>query len=278
MPLIIADQNCADVQAQHAAMASIGPALTASRLAWSAEHTGGGQYAWASVAADGGGTFYICDDGHLGYDDSSEFWVWLGLNDDDGEGSGDAWSASAPTMAEAVQLAEAAAGARAFALAFRAAPATAVATPNPDEVERLAVAFLAECKATYSGDEMAAIRQRNREYLDDGCGDSCATHDFADANMIMLDAFTKTFGREPNICKEGATDAQHNADATLWGTAWALTCRRDLTSPRANLLAAAITARDMLAAHMSETFGPDESEWRSTVFWDAYSLLCEALS
>lgn len=325
MTLIVIDQNAASLQADHAAMPAIGPALAASRLAWSAEHTGGGQYAWASRAADGGGTLYICDDGTLGYDESASFGVWLQTDEEAEEGHSTKWQAEAATMAEAVQLAEAAAGSRAFALGFRRLPtlaelealavlaiplneddwgtdrqvdaenlffdeaakvapeldadsgsdfaafclkantedmldealrilrerfapapapqtgeaAPAVAGPNPGDVERLAAAFVAECKATYSGDELAAIRQRNRGYAEAGKADVCATHDFADANEIMLEAFTKTFGRPFAVLEADATEAEHNADAALWGAAWSLATRRDLTEPDfAGLLAA----------------------------------------
>lgn len=279
MTMIACDPRHAAYEAERLAMPSIGPALIASRLAWASVHTGGGCFAWQSRAEGDTAAFVIVDDdAGLGDEDSGEFFVSL---NPDGDESGDAWAASAPTMAEAVQLAEEAAGARAFALGFRAdageAKPAADAAPDPADVERLAVAFVAECKATYSADEIAAIRQRNREYADAAKLGVCATHDFADANMIMLDAFTKTFGREPHVLNGEASEAEHNADATLWGDAWSLACRRDLTLPRAELMAAAISARDMLAAHLGETFGSDQSAWRETVFWDAYSQLCEAL-
>lgn len=41
---------------------------------------------------------------------------------------------------------------------------------------------------------------------------------------------------------------------------------------------AALTARDMLAAHLAETFGPDVSVWRETVFWGGYAALDAALA
>lgn len=42
----------------------------------------------------------------------------------------------------------------------------------------------------------------------------CASHDFCDANMAMLEAFIRVLGREPMI--------NDDADLGLWNSAWAM--------------------------------------------------------
>ena len=151
-------------------------------------------------------------------------------------------------------------------------------TPAAPDVDKLAAAFVVQCMAQFTADELAVIRYRNRDFAKAGKGDVCATHDFADANMIMLDAFKDAFDREPAILDGGASVEEHNADATLWGAAWDKAKADFLTAPDDGLRAAAIIARDMLAAHMVETFGPDEAAHRETVFWPAYDALRKALA
>jgi hypothetical protein len=84
------------------------------------------------------------------------------------------------------------------------------------EAERIAAAFVAVCEAAFTAAEMAEIRFRNREYAAKyGAGLVCATHDFADANMLMLDAFESVTGREAIF--GGDTDG---ADMDVMGEAW----------------------------------------------------------
>lgn len=92
--------------------------------------------------------------------------------------------------------------------------------PNSADVEKLAAAFVEQCKAQFSQDELDCIRARNRRHAKAGNPDVCATHEFADANMIMLDAFEDAFQRKPAILDETASVEAHNADASLWGAAW----------------------------------------------------------
>ncbi|AZO29374.1 hypothetical protein [Mesorhizobium sp. M1B.F.Ca.ET.045.04.1.1] len=46
----------------------------------------------------------------------------------------------------------------------------------------------------------------------------CHSHDYFDANMIMLEAFKATFGREPAFME----NPDHAADLELWNDAWAI--------------------------------------------------------
>lgn len=94
----------------------------------------------------------------------------------------------------------------------------------------LGSAFAAECREQFAEEELADIRHRNAtpEYAD-----ACATHDFADANMVMLEAFKATFGREPKFLE--GTDAAGNhspegeTDMALWNAAWDWAKRVHLT-------------------------------------------------
>ena len=93
----------------------------------------------------------------------------------------------------------------------------------PDDVRRLAAAFSAIVREDLA-DHLGEIRRRNREdYADDTC---CATHDFCDANMLMLDAITAQLGHEPRYLdgtdEKGDFDAGQTAEIELWNAAWAL--------------------------------------------------------
>lgn len=52
----------------------------------------------------------------------------------------------------------------------------------------------------------------------------CHSHDYCDANMAMDEAFTTVVGRNvimpSDVEENGASDAQHVADFTLWNEAW----------------------------------------------------------
>lgn len=73
--------------------------------------------------------------------------------------------------------------------------------------------------------EFAEMQSRNAtpEYRD---RETCASHDFCDANMAMEAAFTDCFGREPRFGEfvEAyglSPDAKAEAeDAALWNAAW----------------------------------------------------------
>jgi len=83
---------------------------------------------------------------------------------------------------------------------------------------KLARAFSEEVQAAFSAREFREVCDRNKSggiYDDDMC---CATHEFCDANMLMLAAFQKAFGRNP-LPDEGEMS---EADTTLWNDAWAV--------------------------------------------------------
>lgn len=152
-------------------------------------------------------------------------------------------------------------------------------------VPALAQAFVAELRRDLGAETFEEVRRRNRLHTDNGMTGSCATHEFRDANMIMESAFRNAFGKGP---LDGDSEGFDDADLALWNEAWTLAKESELTAPVASpvsashtaapsrLQAAATVARDMLHAHLSETFGPYE-DWTETVFWEAYSGLDDAL-
>lgn len=85
-------------------------------------------------------------------------------------------------------------------------------------VERLAAAFWDEIRRAFTKPEIAKIRRRNRAY-DAAGSDACATHDFCDANEIMLAAFQREFCRQPLFLDDVGEDAAH-PDFDLWNRAW----------------------------------------------------------
>lgn len=91
----------------------------------------------------------------------------------------------------------------------------------------LAEAFAAECRDAFTDEEMAEIRRRNATPEYQGEPGPCATHDFADANMIMAAAFEVAFGREPQI--EDLPDGTEPPDIALWNAAWTSAKARHLT-------------------------------------------------
>lgn len=68
------------------------------------------------------------------------------------------------------------------------------------------------------GDNLPEIAARNARPDYQG---ACATHDFADANMIMAEAFESAMGR--------AIDIASDADCALWNRAWDIARARKFT-------------------------------------------------
>lgn len=85
----------------------------------------------------------------------------------------------------------------------------------------LAGAFAATLARDLSPVEWRTMRVRNR-YLTD---DTCASHDFCDANMNMAEAFADIVGREP-LDDDGMSDAS----IELWNAAWGIAKPLYLTS------------------------------------------------
>ena len=78
-------------------------------------------------------------------------------------------------------------------------------------VNRVAASFRYLLKEVLTDDQLAEVRRRNAtpEYAEHGC---CASHDFCDANMVMLEAFERVMGHEPYLDSE--------ADMRLINEAW----------------------------------------------------------
>lgn len=85
---------------------------------------------------------------------------------------------------------------------------------------RLAKAFVDELMAELSAKDFVSMMYRNAEPEYDGTG-SCASHDFCDANMVMLAAWEKL--------GYGEMDPSSSADASVWNEAWSIAKRHFLT-------------------------------------------------
>ena len=78
------------------------------------------------------------------------------------------------------------------------------------QTEMIAEAFAANLRQNLSAADYAEMVRRNRtpEYNND----SCASHDFCDANVEMDAAFKRVMGRE--------CDNNSSQDCAIWNEAW----------------------------------------------------------
>lgn len=74
--------------------------------------------------------------------------------------------------------------------------------------EALALAFSRHLRSRLTVEQMAHVVTRNETYA----WHTCASHDFCDANMVMLAAWKETQPQE--------IDLQSDADTLLWNQAW----------------------------------------------------------
>lgn len=74
----------------------------------------------------------------------------------------------------------------------------------------------------FTPDQFAEMRRRNGERGADD--NSCASHDFCDANMTMLEAFEEVMKRAPGFLdgtdEKGNHSALGESDCALWNAAW----------------------------------------------------------
>ena len=68
------------------------------------------------------------------------------------------------------------------------------------------------------------IDERNAGYAANGQHGICATHEYMDANVTMMQAFRMVMGREQRITSEDEAGADE--DAALWNKAWAYASRQ----------------------------------------------------
>jgi hypothetical protein len=85
------------------------------------------------------------------------------------------------------------------------------ARERANSVRVLARRFAHELRQTLTADQMAMVLKRNADPAQHS-GLVCASHDFCDANVCMIDAFELTVGREP--------DASSDEDTDLINAAW----------------------------------------------------------
>lgn len=78
-----------------------------------------------------------------------------------------------------------------------------------DATRALAAAFSARLRAQLTEDQMETVNRTNA-LPENAC--ACASHDFCDANMVMLEAWQEVHGRDP--------DPASDDDAYEWNRAW----------------------------------------------------------
>lgn len=93
--------------------------------------------------------------------------------------------------------------------------------PDQTPAEQLALRFVTLIRRCTTQTEYNEILKRNKT-IAPGC---CATHDFMDANMVMLEAFNQLYGRDISMT---GTDADE-PDRVLWGAAWKIATEQYLT-------------------------------------------------
>ena len=81
-------------------------------------------------------------------------------------------------------------------------------------VELVANEFSSVVRGTLTEGELALVIQRNKSLPPD----TCATHDFVDANMLMSRAM-ENVGLEPNV--------EDDTVQYIWSTAWSTATRRE---------------------------------------------------
>lgn len=105
--------------------------------------------------------------------------------------------------------------------------AVAIAALTPEAVAK---AFCAVVRESLDGYELSEVIARNKtpEYTETG---SCATHDFCDANMLMLQAFTDLLGYEPDsVCDDPCE--WKNGVQRRWNAAWNLAVAAEFDADR----------------------------------------------
>jgi hypothetical protein len=78
-----------------------------------------------------------------------------------------------------------------------------------DTVAQLSSAFREKMRSYFPSETLAEIDRRNKFEADSSV---CHSHDFCDANMVMLEAFIEVSGRD--------YDFGSDADMDLWNEAW----------------------------------------------------------
>ncbi len=100
------------------------------------------------------------------------------------------------------------------------------------DVSALASGFYRALCAAMTAEQMHSIRRRNALHALAG-RDCCASHEFCDANMLMLEAHTEHFEAEPAFLLEGMDSDAGQKAATLWDAAWTKARKEALTDPDA---------------------------------------------
>jgi hypothetical protein len=87
---------------------------------------------------------------------------------------------------------------------------------NTETMHQLARTFSILLKHEIGGDNMSMVNVLNdtEPYVF-----ACASHDYCDANQVMIDAFVGLFGREPAYADEPGNEQDTNITISAWNEA-----------------------------------------------------------
>lgn len=102
---------------------------------------------------------------------------------------------------------------------------------EPRDARNLAEAFAHRFLELYGADVLAAVVEKNQDSRHYPAG-SCATHDYSDSNMVMLDAWVQVFGKQTLMLEEvdgnPELELKREAEISLWNHAWSIAKAEEL--------------------------------------------------
>jgi hypothetical protein len=140
-------------------------------------------------------------------------------------------------------------------------------TAQESRIERLAEKFTEKLIAGLTPDEFVEVARRNTNQarLEEQAAAAgaeratamdltCASHDFCDANMVMLDAFEEVFGCKPDYLRMPINEildpgASNTPDMADWNAAWTMARK---SWPEKAVAVEANDIRSTIEQHMAE--------------------------
>jgi len=104
-----------------------------------------------------------------------------------------------------------------------------MSTMRDDQVTAIAEAFSEVMRQWLSRDEFAEMKRLNETDPDYANG-ACASHNYCDANMAMMEAFDHVMGH--NMIPTDADGEISEQDTAIWNEAWELARKLYLGSQR----------------------------------------------
>lgn len=147
--------------------------------------------------------------------------------------------------------------------------------PKTSQIHGLAIAFARVLRTWLTAEQMATVVETNRLRAD---GDlTCASHDFCDANMAMLEAYKKLFQEFPafpsDVESGDATETDEANDTALMNAAWSQAKRLEFNverltedGDRAVLAEATSIALDVAAREIQDYLGVKFGDYAGMFF------------